>query len=78
MPHTTEPTAYVGTLATVTNSDGETVTVAGPSIPAWGLLTADWIAGYRPLALEMAVDAGLTVYPQGMRVSWRRVALEEA
>jgi hypothetical protein len=63
---------YTETFATVINSDGDRIVVQGPTVVEWAELSRDWQKTYRPIALENAAEAGLIVYPQGMRVIWKR------
>lgn len=63
-------------LATVTNADGESVTVEmGTNYGTRAESLARINGGtfkevYRPVALDMASDAGLTLHSRGMRVTW--------
>lgn len=66
---------YCDILATVTNADGETLTVemgtergTRPAVLA-KIRGKHWQAAFRPTALDMAADAGLTLHNR-MRVSW--------
>lgn len=63
-------------LATVTNSDGENVTVEMGTNYGTRADTLARINGgtfksvYRPTALDMAHEAGLAIHSHGMRVTW--------
>lgn len=67
---------HTATTATVTNANGESVTVNGPSIEHWAPMDAAWKATYRPVMLDIASDNGLELHSRGMRVEWKREPIE--
>lgn len=70
-------TTYMQTVATVTNPDGESVTVDGPTVQDWVVLDNEWKRAYRPIALECAALQGLALPGRGVRVEWSIVEIGE-
>lgn len=66
---------YVQTLATITNPDGESVTVDGPTVQDWVTLDNEWKRAYRFLALEGAASQGLALPGRGVKVVWSIVEI---
>lgn len=64
---------YVQTVATITNPDGDTITVNGPTVQDWAPLDAAWKRAYRPIVLEEAAYQGLALPGRGVTVRWAKI-----
>lgn len=65
---------YVRTIATISNSLGQSIDVEGPTVRAETELTGAWKRTYRPVVLDIAAEREFVT--TGAAIAWRKVYAE--